>query len=127
MSAAWWNSVKPLRATEVENPHLLVGLFFINLTGRSQKIQNELQKVSIMVQAWAREMGTMWEKKSYQDFVLLSFLRSKKLKEESGTPGWLSGYASAFGSGCDPRVLESSPTPGPPSGACFFLCLCLFR
>ena len=29
-----------------------------------------------------------------------------------GTPGWLSGWASAFGSGHDPRVLGSSPTLG---------------
>ena len=29
-----------------------------------------------------------------------------------GTPGWLSGWASAFGSGRDPGVVESSPTSG---------------
>ena len=42
-----------------------------------------------------------------------------------GAPGWLSGWASAFGSGPDPRVLGSSPTSGSPEGTCFSLCLCL--
>ena len=44
----------------------------------------------------------------------------------SGMPGWLSGWASAFGSGHDPRGLGSSPTWGTPQGACFSLCLCLY-
>ena len=39
--------------------------------------------------------------------------------------GWLSGWASAFSSGCDPRVLGLSPPLGSPQGACFSLCLCL--
>ena len=34
-------------------------------------------------------------------------------------------WASAFGSGCDPMVLGSSPTSGFLRGACFSLCLCL--
>ena len=42
-----------------------------------------------------------------------------------GTPGWLSGLASAFSSGCDPGVLGSSFILGSPKGACFSLCLCL--
>ena len=29
------------------------------------------------------------------------------------TPGWLSGWATAFGPGCDPAVLGLSPTSGP--------------
>ena len=33
-------------------------------------------------------------------------------KESCGTPGWLSGWMSAFGSGCDPGVLGSRPTSG---------------
>ena len=41
-----------------------------------------------------------------------------------GTPGWLSGWASAFSSGCDPAVPGWSPTSGSPEGACL-LCLCL--
>ena len=32
--------------------------------------------------------------------------------ESSGTPGWLSGCASAFSLGCDPGVLGLSPTSG---------------
>ena len=44
---------------------------------------------------------------------------------KKGTPGWLSGCASAFGSGRDPGVLGSSPTLGSLHGACFSLCLCL--
>ena len=43
-----------------------------------------------------------------------------------GTPRWLSGWAPAFGSGRDPRVLGSSPMLGSPQGVCFSLCLCLF-
>ena len=39
-----------------------------------------------------------------------------------GTPGWLSSWASAFGSGRDPRIESHS---GSLHGACFFLCLCL--
>ena len=43
----------------------------------------------------------------------------------TGTPGWLSSWASAFGSGCDPMVPGLSPTAGFLHGACFSLCLCL--
>ena len=42
-----------------------------------------------------------------------------------GTPGWLSGWTSAFGPGHDPRVPGSNPASGSPWGACFSLCLCL--
>ena len=44
-----------------------------------------------------------------------------------GAPGWLSGCASAFGSGYDPGpgVPGSSPASGSLHGACFSLCLCL--
>ena len=45
--------------------------------------------------------------------------------KEWGTPGWLSGWASPFGSGHDPGVLRSSPASSSPQGACFSLCLCL--
>ena len=56
--------------------------------------------------------------------------RLKFLKEKQGflktfryrMPGWLSGLASAFGSGCDPGVLWS-PTLGSLHGACFSPCL----
>ena len=47
-----------------------------------------------------------------------------KISKE-GMPGWLRGWASAFGSGHDPGVLGSSPTWGSLHGACFSLCLCL--
>ena len=40
-------------------------------------------------------------------------------------PGRLSGWAFAFGSGSDPRVLGWSPTTSSPRGACFSFCLCL--
>ena len=43
----------------------------------------------------------------------------------SGTPGWLSGWASAFGSGRDPGVLGSSATSGFSPGASFSFCLCI--
>ena len=36
-----------------------------------------------------------------------------------GMPGWLSGWASAFGSGRDPGVLGSSPTSGLPLDTLF--------
>ena len=42
---------------------------------------------------------------------------------ELGMPGWFRGWASAFGPGCDPGVLGSSPTSGSLHGACFSLCL----
>ena len=44
---------------------------------------------------------------------------------DEGAPGWLSIWASAFGSGRDPRVLGLSPTLGSLQEACFSLCLCL--
>ena len=44
----------------------------------------------------------------------------------TGAPGWLSGWASTFGSGHDPGVLGSSPTSGSMQGACFYLSLCLY-
>ena len=47
------------------------------------------------------------------------------LRMASGRPGWLSGPTSAFSSGCDPRVLGSSPASGSWWGACFSFCLCL--
>ena len=40
-------------------------------------------------------------------------------------PEWLSGWASAFGSGRDPNVLGSSPTLGSPQGDSLSLSLCL--
>ena len=43
-----------------------------------------------------------------------------------GTPGWLSGWVPAFGPGCDPGVLGSSPTSDSLQGTCFSLCLCLW-
>ena len=43
-----------------------------------------------------------------------------------GMPGWLSGWASAFGSGCDPGVLGIESHIGSPQGTCFSLCLCLY-
>ena len=42
-----------------------------------------------------------------------------------GTSGWLSGWASAFGSGHDPGIWGWSPTSGSLRGACFSLCLYL--
>ena len=52
-----------------------------------------------------------------------AYFKSKIL----GMLQWLNGWASAFGSGHDPRVLGSSPESGYLHGACFslFLCLCL--
>ena len=41
------------------------------------------------------------------------------------TPGWLSGWGSAFSSGHDPGVLGSSLTSGSLRGSCFSFCLCL--
>ena len=46
-------------------------------------------------------------------------------KSTWGTRGWLSGWTSTFGSGCDPGVLGLSPTLGSLQGAYFSLCLCL--
>ena len=40
-----------------------------------------------------------------------------------GTPGWLGGWASAFGSGRDPGVLGLSPTSGSPRGTRFSFCI----
>ena len=42
-----------------------------------------------------------------------------------GIPGWLSGFAPAFGPGRDPGVQGWSPASGSLHGACFSLCLCL--
>ena len=42
-----------------------------------------------------------------------------------GTPGWLSNWVSAFGSGHDPGVLGLSPASGCLWGVHFSLCLCL--
>ena len=50
---------------------------------------------------------------------------------ESGTPGWLSGWASAFGSGHDPRFRDQIPhwapckEPASPSAMCLPLSVCL--
>lgn len=49
------------------------------------------------------------------------YLKNTKTQDASG---WLSGWASAFGSGHDPRVQGSSPALGFLWGSCFSLCLC---
>ena len=49
------------------------------------------------------------------------------LKAEGGMPGWLSGWAPAFGSGRDPGVWDRVPHWAPceePASLC--LCLCLY-
>ena len=56
--------------------------------------------------------------KCYLPVVIFS---SKPFRGHLGISGW----ASAFGSGCDPGVLGSSPASGYTQGACFSLCLCL--
>ena len=66
-----------------------------------------MYKIKIQTKVWPTTC------KTYQDIY------------GTGTPGGLSSWASAFGSGNDPRVLESSPTSGSLRGACFSLCLCL--
>ena len=48
-----------------------------------------------------------------------------RLEPEGHLGGSVVEHLSAFGSGHDPRVLESSPTSGSPQGTCFSLCLCL--
>ena len=57
--------------------------------------------------------------------LCLSQINKILKKKKRGMPGWLSGWASAFGSGHDPRVPRLSPTPGSLCGTCFSLCLCL--
>ena len=47
-----------------------------------------------------------------------------KIYNNLGMPGWLSGWASTFGSWHDPAVLGSSPTSDSLHEACFSLCLC---
>ena len=46
-------------------------------------------------------------------------------EDKQGIPEWLSSLVSAFGPGCEPGILGSSPTLGSLHGACFSLCLCL--
>ena len=59
-------------------------------------------------------------------FILYREMKTLFLKIQIwGILGWLSGWASAFSSDCDPRVLGSSPTSGSPQEACFSLCLSL--
>ena len=48
-------------------------------------------------------------------------LKGKLNQEMVGAPGWLSGWALAFGSGRDPGVLGSSPTSRLPTGSLFLL------
>ena len=65
------------------------------------------------------------EKKGIEDRgAWKNFMRDRTILY-LGTPGWLSGWVSAFSSGRDPGVLGSSPTSGSLQGTCFSLCLCL--
>ena len=63
--------------------------------------------------------------------AFLHFLLSNNLviltlkNSRTEMPEWLSGLASAFGSGHDPGVQGWSLAPGSLQGACFSLCLCL--
>ena len=61
----------------------------------------------------------MWTFRLIETFLLFSY------KHFIGTPGWLSGWASAFSSRHDSGYLGSSPTLGFLHGGCFSLCLCL--
>lgn len=47
-----------------------------------------------------------------------SYLLKRQLVVVGGSPGLLSGWVSAFGSGHDPGVQESSLKSGSPQGAC---------
>ena len=73
------------------------------------------------VRSWK---ATVVSKVTVYVWLLLQEGSSRNLSY-NGTPGWLSNWASAFGSGCDPRVPGSSPASGSLHGACFsslFLC-----
>ena len=52
-------------------------------------------------------------------------LQDHDLRQMLGMPGWLSGWASALGSGCDPGVPRLSTTSDFLHGVCCSLCLCL--
>ena len=55
-------------------------------------------------------------------FGIGEYCFNHKIPHIWGIPGWLSGFAPAFGPGRDPGVLGSSPTSGSWHGACFSLC-----
>uniref|UniRef100_A0A8I3PVD7 Leucine, glutamate and lysine rich 1 n=2 Tax=Canis lupus familiaris TaxID=9615 RepID=A0A8I3PVD7_CANLF len=81
------------------------------------KIENESKRESLVEPEskyiYIKRKNRMWETKEINRY------------ECPGTPGWLSGRASAFRPGHGPGVLGSSPALGSLHGACFSFCLCL--
>ena len=59
-------------------------------------------------------------------FLMYTILNWNRTFTNIGAPGWLSGWASPFGSGHNSGVWGLSPTSGSLQGACFSLCLCLY-
>lgn len=67
------------------------------------------KKMSTMVQSWGRGTAAMWEKKVYQDFALMSFLRNKNINEGKG------GQRDLLILGTGEKSLQQGsriPTPG---------------
>ena len=76
--------------------------------------------------AWGDHLTCLFQDKRSSLGSSLAWFNSSWIEPPGrGAPGWLSDWASAFGSGHDPWVLELRPASDSPQGACFSLCLCL--
>ena len=105
------------RGSTTQNPKKIVS---------SERATSE-QKLSLHLLLEKRKIYIQFSdsSKDGQYTFLLNAFYEWLLKYISRTPGWLSGCASAFGSGQDPQVLGTNPTLGSLQGACFSLCLYL--
>ncbi|XP_072647567.1 cotranscriptional regulator ARB2A isoform X21 [Canis lupus baileyi] len=83
------------------------------------------QEAGKTIREWMRENCCNWVSSSEPLDTSVESMLPDCPRVSAGTPGWLSGLASAFCPGRDPGVLGSSPTSGSLHGACFSLCLYL--
>ena len=94
----------------------------IQVAPRSQKRQENL----LPPRAFHKEYRTVHTLILAQQDQCQAFnLQNCKTINLNWAPEWLSGWASAFGSGRDLGVLRLSPASGFVKEACFSLCLCL--
>ena len=115
--------------------------FNINQISLVPKLLHSTWWLSLLTSGFTSWLVYLWllcssPMSAFADGLSLEGGLSNTLKESSspsfktvpplGTPGWLSSWASAFGSEFDPWVLGSNPASSSLHGACLSsLCLCL--
>ena len=132
----WWISkeLHERKKTKLKSCYMMS---FISHSWKGKTIGTK--KRSVVVRAWegliikGQHKGVFWDYRTVLNLdsgggyvlYLSKFIEVFAKESKFWAPGWLSGWAPAFGSGHDPRVLGLGPASGSLQGACFSLCLCL--